>query len=98
MDDFLRKLQLSENAIEIYLKSLRKIPLTYYELYSIVPKATPEEFNKSISELLDAGLITQQPSKKQETITHYLTLPPILPILNYYNNININFILLFIII
>jgi len=90
MDDFLRKLQLSENAIEIYLKSLRKIPLTYYELYSIVPKATPEEFNISISELLDAGLITQQPSKKQETITHYLTLPPILPILNYYNNININ--------
>ncbi|NVM35567.1 MAG: hypothetical protein HWN81_08215 [Candidatus Lokiarchaeota archaeon] len=90
MDDFLRKLQLSENAIEIYLKSLRKIPLTYYELYSIVPKTTPEEFNKSISELLDAGLITQQPSKKQETITHYLTLPPILPILNYYNSININ--------
>jgi len=90
MDDFLRKLQLSENAIEIYLKSLRKIPLTYYELYSIVPKATPEEFNKSISELLDAGLLTQQPSKKQETITHYLSLPPILPILNYYNNINVN--------
>ena len=90
MDDFLRKLQLSENAIEIYLKSLRKIPLTYYELYSIVPKATPEEFNKSLSELLDAGLLTQQPSKKQETITHYLSLPPILPILNYYNNINVN--------
>ncbi len=90
MDDFLRKLQLSENAIEIYLKSLQKIPLTYYELYSIVPKATPEEFHNSISELLDAGLITQQPSKKQETITHYFTLPPILPILNYYNNINVN--------
>ena len=90
MDDFLRKLQLSENAIEIYLKSLQKIPLTYYELYSIVPKATLEEFNKSISDLLDAGLITQQPSKKQETITQYLTLPPILPILNYYNNINVN--------
>ncbi len=90
MDDFLRKLQLDENAIEIYLKSLSKFPLTYYELYSIVPKATLEEFNKSISDLLDAGLITQQPSKKQETITQYLTLPPILPILNYYNNININ--------
>jgi len=90
MDDFLRKLQLDEYAIEIYLKSLHKIPLSYYELYSIVPKATPEEFNTSLSELLDAGLLTQQPSKKQETIIHYLTLPPILPILKYYNNININ--------
>ncbi len=90
MDDFLRKMQLSEIAIEIYLKSLGKFPLTYYELYTIVPKATPEELNESLNELIDAGLLVQYTSKNQETIIHYSPLPPILPILNYYDNVNAN--------
>ncbi|MFX1552815.1 MAG: hypothetical protein ACFFBV_02730 [Promethearchaeota archaeon] len=90
MDNFLRKMQLSENTIEIYLKSLGKFPLTYYELYTIVPKATPEEFNESLKELINAGLLVQNISKNQEFIIHYSPLPPILPILNYYDNINAN--------
>ncbi|MFX1363793.1 MAG: hypothetical protein ACFFCE_19140 [Promethearchaeota archaeon] len=90
MDDFLKKLKLSEFAREMYLKSINRFPLSFYELYSIVPKATLEEFKKSLSELLDVGLIIQQTSKDQETVAHYLALPPIFPILNYYNNINSN--------
>ncbi|MFX1501349.1 MAG: hypothetical protein ACFFDH_10355 [Promethearchaeota archaeon] len=90
MDDFLKKLKLSEFAIEIYLKSINKFPLSFYELYSIVPKANLEEFKKSLNELLEVGLLTQQLSKDQENITQYLALPPIFPILNYYNNINSN--------
>ncbi len=90
MDDFLRKIELSEHAIKIYLKSLGKFPLSYYELYTLVPKASPEEFNESLGELLGAGLLLQQNSKKKEDITHYLSLPPILPILNYYDNISAN--------
>jgi len=88
--DFLRKMQLPEYAVEIYLKSLGKFPLSFYELYTLIPKATPEEFNDSIKQLLDVGLLIQQKSKKQENIIHYSPLPPILPILNYYENINAN--------
>ncbi|MFW9999354.1 MAG: hypothetical protein ACFE9Q_07945 [Candidatus Hodarchaeota archaeon] len=90
MDEFLRKMQLSEYALEIYLKSLGKLPLSFYELYSIVPKATLEEFNNSLNELLDSGLLVQHKSKNQENIIHYTPLAPILPILNYYNNIETN--------
>jgi len=90
MKDFLRKMQLPEYAVEIYLKSLGKFPLSFYELYTLIPKATPDEFNDSIKELLDAGLLVQQKLKNQEKIIHYSPLPPILPILNYYENINAN--------
>ncbi|UCD01676.1 MAG: hypothetical protein JSV23_01230 [Promethearchaeota archaeon] len=92
MDEFLRKIQLSEEAIKIYLKSLGKLPLSYYELLTIVPRATPEEFNEILNELIDAGLLIQQTSKEQLTAIKYLPVPPILPILNYYENINSNLI------
>jgi len=90
MDEFLRKIQLSEYAIEIYLNSLGTFPLTYYELYSIVPKASQEEFDASLNELLKTGLLIQQGSKKQGTVIQYLPIPPLLPILNYYENIEVN--------
>ena len=90
MDDFLRNIKLSKYAIEIYLKSIGKFPLSFYELFSIVPKLSPKEFNESLNELIDAGLLAKITSERQETISHYLILPPILPILNYYQNINAN--------
>lgn len=90
MDDFLRKIQLSEYAIEVYLKSLGKFPRSYYELYRIVPKATQEEFDKCLNELKDAGLLIPLSPKKQANVNLYSTLPPILPILNYYDNIATN--------
>ncbi len=88
MDDFLRKMQLSEQAIEIYLKSLGKFPLSYYELYTITPNATPEEFKEKLNELMNAGLLLLQSTEKLQNIEQYLPLPPILPIINYYENIN----------
>ena len=48
MEDFLKKLQLSEEAIKIYLKSLGKVPLTYYELYSITPKLAQDKFEENL--------------------------------------------------
>ncbi len=90
MEDFLRKIQLSENAIKIYLKSLRKFSHSYYELYSMLPRASIDQFNKSLSELIDAGLLVQLFSEKEEVLTNYSVLPPLLPILNYYENINAN--------
>ena len=90
MEDFLRKLQLSEHSIEIYLKTLGKFPLTYYELYSIVPKASLDEFEESLNQLVNGGLLIQLPPKKPEILMHYFTIPPILPVLNYYENIDVN--------
>ena len=90
MDDFLRKLQLSELAIKIYLTALGKNPLTYYELYLIAPDKPPDEFNQTINELLSAGLLLQQVYEKEQILTHYYAIPPILPIINYYENIDAN--------
>ncbi len=90
MEDFLKKLQLSSNAIEIYLKTLGKSPLTYYEIYSIVSKTTLDEFNEDLSQLINGGMLIQLVPKKQEALLHYLTIPPILPIINYYESINAN--------
>ncbi len=90
MDDFLRKLQISEYAIKIYLKALGKFSHSYYELYSIIPNATIEQFNYWLKELIDAGLLVQISSEKHDMIVNYSVLPPILPILNYYENITSN--------
>ena len=90
MDDFLRKIHLSEYAIDIYLKSLGKFPRSYYELYTIVPKLSKEAFDKCLNELIEAGLITLLSPKKQDSLKNYSILPPILPILNYYDNITAN--------
>jgi len=90
MDDFLRKLQISEYAIKIYLEALGKFSHSYYELYSIIPNATIEQFNYWLKELIEAGLLVQLSSEKNDMIVNYSVLPPILPILNYYENITSN--------
>ncbi len=51
MEDFLKQLQLSAEAIEIYEQCLKHLsPLTYNELYSIIPDLTrSSHFNSSCS-------------------------------------------------
>ena len=90
MEEFLKKLQLSNDAIEIYLKSVGKYPFTYNELHSIVPKSTPKEFENYLAQLINGGLMVQIIPKKQEKLLHYQALPPILPIISYYENITTN--------
>ncbi|MFX1478107.1 MAG: hypothetical protein ACFFCI_08240 [Promethearchaeota archaeon] len=90
MEEFLKKLQLSNHAIEIFLKSLGRSPFTYYELASLVPTASPEEFEESLGQLVNGGLLIELIPKNQEILLHYLAIPPILPIINYYENINEN--------
>ena len=72
----------------MYIKSLGKSPLTYYELKSIVSSATLEEFEESLSQLVNGGLLLRLVSEQPEVLIHYLAIPPILPILNYYENID----------
>ena len=68
MDEFLKQIGLSDNAIKIYIKSLGRTSLTYYELYSIVPKLSEEEFKNCINELIDSGLIIQLIPQKPEIL------------------------------
>ncbi|MBY8989753.1 MAG: hypothetical protein KGD58_03280 [Candidatus Lokiarchaeota archaeon] len=90
MEEFLKKLQLSDNAIKIYVESLGRSPLTFYELYSMVPNRSQDEFEEDLTQLINGGLLIQIVPQKQEILLHYLAIPPLLPIINYYDNINAN--------
>jgi hypothetical protein len=90
MEEFLKKLQLSEGAIKIYLNSLGKSPLTYYELFSLAPNLSQNEFETNLTQLVNGGLLLQINSSNQKRLLTYLALPPVFPIINYYENINVN--------
>jgi hypothetical protein len=87
---FLKKLQLSDSAIRIYLSSLGKFALTYNELLSLAPDLPKEEFEKNLTQLVSGGLLLQIKPSSQKTPLSYLAIPPIFPIINYYENINVN--------
>ena len=91
MDEFLKKINLSDDAINIYLKSLGRSSLTYYELYSFVPNLSTEKFENVLNELINADLLLQIIPRKPEILPQYLTIPPIGPIINYYDNIKASF-------
>ena len=93
MDEFLKQLQLSEDAIKVYKESLGSPPLTYYELYSsLVPNVSTEDFASIINELTETDLLIQIVPQKPEVLLHYIAIPPFTPILNYYKNIHTNLI------
>jgi len=87
---FLKKLQLSDSAIRIYLSSLGKFALTYNELLSLAPNLPKEEFEKNLNQLISGGLLLQIKPPSQKTLLSYQAIPPIFPIINYYENINVN--------
>jgi len=91
MKEFLEKLNLSENAIKVYLRVIGQSPYTYYELKTILPKLEDENFNNIIEELMIHKLLIQIESEKPEVLTYYYAIPPINPILNYYSNIESSF-------
>ena len=90
MEEFLKKLQISDNAMKLYLQSVGRKPLSSFELYSILPNISQEEYAKYLNELIDAGLLIPINPQSPDLLLQYLTIPPISPIINYYNNINAN--------
>jgi len=90
MDDFLKALQLSEDAIKIYKESLGRPPLTYYELYALLPNLSAEDFASIINELTETDLLIQIAPMKPQVLLHYIAIPPFTPILSYYSNIHKN--------
>ena len=90
MEQFLRQLDLSDEAIKIYRKSLGKSPLTYFELYSLVSKLSLEDFKAVLGELKNSNLIVELVPQKPEIPLHYIIIPPFSPILTYYSNFRKN--------
>ncbi|MHA1150883.1 MAG: hypothetical protein ACTSR8_21900 [Promethearchaeota archaeon] len=88
MKNFLKQLQLSEEAISVYMKSLGKFPMTQSELSIIIPNLSPEELGNIANELVQLGLLIPIDPKSPEVLLHYFAIPPVAPILNYYANIN----------
>ncbi|GAH17125.1 unnamed protein product, partial [marine sediment metagenome] len=89
MEEFLKNFQLSDNAIKLYIKCLGQQPFSSVELYSFMPNISQEDFNNILEDIIDNGLFIPN-SNQNLGILQYLAIPPIKPILNYYENINNN--------
>ncbi len=87
MEEILKQLSLSHEAIKLYNECLGKSFLTYNELYSFVPNLSPDNFKNIINELANAQLLVQITPQKPEILTHYTAIPPFGPILNLHSNI-----------
>ena len=90
MEELLKNIQLSDKAIELYLRCIGQLPLSSFELYSLLPNISQEDFSNIIKELSEAGLFVSIELEDSNLFYQYLALPPINPILNYYSNINAN--------
>jgi hypothetical protein len=90
MINFLKQMQIPDNAITIYTNCLGKPPLTYSEIYSFMPSLPQEDFSHILNDLVEVGLIIQIMPQKPEILLHYIAIPPITAILNFYSNINKN--------
>ena len=54
MEVLLKNIQLSDKAIELYLRCIGQQPLSSFELYSILPNITKEDLNNTIKELIES--------------------------------------------
>ncbi|MFX1398840.1 MAG: hypothetical protein ACFFAS_17555 [Promethearchaeota archaeon] len=90
MENFLRQLNLSDNAIKLYFYCLSNLPLTYNELSKVIPNISKEESETIINELINPGLLKKIAPEHQKTIKLYKAQPPITQILQYYDNISNN--------
>jgi len=90
MEELLKNIQLSDKAIELYLRCIGQAPLSSFELYSLLPNISKEDLSNTIKELVETGLFVPIKIQNSNLLFQYLVLPPINPILNYYSNINTN--------
>jgi len=90
MENFFEMLNLSKNAIQIYLKCLGKYSISKMELNIILPNLSLEEVSNALSELIDIGMIIPIYPTDPKILVHYLAIPPFGAVSNYYENINEN--------
>ncbi|MFX1551351.1 MAG: hypothetical protein ACFFB9_13460 [Promethearchaeota archaeon] len=87
MKTLLKSFNLSDDAINIYMKCLGKFPYTFSELQSILPNASKREVKEIIDELIEKKLILPVSNKYTESIPHYISIPPFAAMLNNINNL-----------
>ncbi len=90
MENFFEMLNLSKNAIRIYLGSFGKNSMTKNEMNLIVPDLSLEEVSRALNDLMDIGLINPIYPKDPKILNHYLAIPPFGAINVYYENIKKN--------
>ncbi len=82
MKALLKSFNLSDDAINIYLKSLSKLPYTFSEIRSFLPNVSENEAKQIINELIEKKLILLVKPRHSESLPHYISIPPIAAILN----------------
>ena len=69
-------LNLSDEAVVIYLKCLGKNPLTYKEIHSCNLDLSDAKFKEIINELVDKKLLLNKTPKNSQILAHYIAMPP----------------------
>ncbi|MHA1671250.1 MAG: hypothetical protein ACTSV5_11845 [Promethearchaeota archaeon] len=90
MENFFEMLNLSKNAIQIYLRCFGKYSITKKELNHILPDSSIDDVSTALNDLMDIGLVIPIYPKDPKILVHYLAIPPFGAISNYYENINEN--------
>jgi len=72
----LKSFNLSDDAINIYLKCLGKFPYTIKEIQAIIPNVSEEEVKHILNELIEKKLIFLINPKYSESVPHYIIIPP----------------------
>ena len=90
MEKFFEMLNLSKNAIQIYLRCFGKYSITKKELNLIVPNLSLEDISNVLNDLINIGLVIPIYPKDPKILVHYLAIPPFGAVSKYYENINEN--------
>ncbi|MHA1192873.1 MAG: hypothetical protein ACTSP9_11330 [Promethearchaeota archaeon] len=90
MENFFEMLNLSKNAIQIYLRCFGNYSITKKELNLIVPDLSLDDVSNALNDLINIGLIVPIYPKDPKILVHYLAIPPFGAVSNYYKNINEN--------
>ncbi|MBN1802799.1 MAG: hypothetical protein JW891_14920 [Candidatus Lokiarchaeota archaeon] len=87
MENILNTLDLSKEAINLYLNISGKIPLSREDIIENNPDITRENIIKIINQLLEAKLLTNVVPNNRDTVPRYLPLPPFAAIYKMYGNV-----------
>ncbi|MFX1393575.1 MAG: hypothetical protein ACFFAH_08370 [Promethearchaeota archaeon] len=76
MEVISKLLNLSDDAISIYLNCLGKNPLTSKEIHTFKPDLSDAEFKVIIDDLINKKLLLNKTPKNSQLLSHYLAIPP----------------------
>ncbi len=87
MKALLKSFNLSDNAINIYLKGLGKFPYTFSEIKSIIPNVSDKEVKQIVDDLIEKKLVLLVNPAYSGSVPHYIIIPPYSAILNSLNSL-----------